>query len=238
MSIDVQQCLSYIGCQLEPPKARAARQLAPSITISRMTGSGGRALAARLAELLERELPTHCPWTVFDRTLMERVMEDHNLPKRMAEALPEAHKSLLTDTIEELFGLHPPTYTMVQQTSETIWRIAQLGNAIVIGRGANVITAKLENVFHLRLVGSLEERIRRIREMYKMSETEARDLINKEDAGRRKYLKEHFDKNIDDPLLYHLVINTDRLSCDEAAALVASAVLRQFKPASQSLARN
>jgi cytidylate kinase len=240
MNIDVQQCLSYIGCQLGTSKAPKLTHpvMTPSVTISRMTGSGARAIAAKLAEFLQREMPTQCSWTVFDRTLMERVMEDHHLPKRMAEALPESHKPLLTDTIEELFGLHPPTCTMVQQTAETIWHIAQMGSAIIVGRGANVIAARLENVFHVRLVGSLECRVARLMQTFGMSEAEARDLIHKEDTGRRKYLRDHFEKNIEDPLLYHVVINTDRIEAGEVAEMIGTHVARHFKPVPEALAMN
>ena len=56
-------------------------------------------------------------------------------------------------------GLHPSSWTLVQQTNATILQLAQMGNVILVGRGATVITSKLNNVFHVRLVGSLEKRI-------------------------------------------------------------------------------
>ena len=35
-------------------------------------------------------------------------------------------------------------------------------------------------------------------------------------------MKKYFEVHIDDPLLYHLVINTDRLSCDDVARLIVN----------------
>jgi cytidylate kinase len=108
--------------------------------------------------------------------------------------------------------------------SDTILRLAQLGNVIVIGRGANVITAKLDYVFHVRLVGSLEKRVAHMQELEHLSHKAALELVNQEDRGRRRYLKKYFDEDIDDPLLYHTVINTDLVSYSEAARLIANTV--------------
>ena len=92
------------------------------------------------------------------------MLEDHQLSKRIAEFLPEDHKSLFAEMLEKMRGLHPPTTTVLKQTAETIWNLAESGHVILVGRAANVITGKLDNVFHVRLVGSLENRIARVEE--------------------------------------------------------------------------
>ena len=83
-------------------------------------------------------------------------MEDHDLPERVARFMPEDRASEISDTMEELFGLHPPSWLLVRKVTETILHLAELGNVILIGRGAAVITANLDHVFHVRLIGSLE----------------------------------------------------------------------------------
>ena len=47
----------------------------------------------------------------------------------------------------------------------------------------------------------------------------ALDFIHREDKGRKRFLKEHFEEDIDNPLLYHLVINTDRIPLRRRRAL-------------------
>jgi cytidylate kinase len=194
-----------------------------------MCGSGGRTVASKLVDYLKDYTPTDCHWTVFDRNLIEKVLEDHHLSKRIAQFLPENHKSALSDTLEELLDLHPPISTIVKQTAETIWNLAGMGYVILVGRGANVITQTLPNVFHVRLVGSLERRIERVEEVYELSRPDAREFIQRQETGKRRYLKEHFGKNIDDPLLYHLVINTDQISYEDTARLIANAVSKRFQ---------
>ena len=52
-------------------------------------------------------------------------------------------------------------------------------------------------------------------------------LIHREDRGRNRYLKKYFDTDIEDPLLYHLIINTDLIPYEEAARIIADAVLKR-----------
>jgi cytidylate kinase len=229
-NIGYQQCLSFINCQLRPGAKRSGVRVEspPSVTISRMAGSGGRTIASNLAAYLQRRTPVDCHWTVFDQNLLEEVLEDHHLPKRMANYMPENHASVFGDMVEELLGLHPSAWTITHQTAETILRLAHMGNVILVGRGANIITRNLERVFHVRLVGSLEKRIERVQQVYGLEKQKAIDCIQLEDKGRRRYIKDNFHKDIDDPLLYHLVLNTDLVSPDDATRLIGDEVISRF----------
>jgi len=131
----------------------------------------------------------------------------------------------LQDITDELFGLHPPSWTFVRQTAETMLRLAELGSVILIGRGANVVTAKLSNVFHVRLVAPLEKRIEHAHEFYEMSRKAARQFCLRQDLGRKRYLKKYFNAEVEDPLLYHLTLNTGLVSYEQAARMIADAVL-------------
>ena len=225
------KCLSFIKCQLRPVGQDGTVQapIRPAITISRMAGAGGYRVASKLAEYLQTHVPGHCEWTVFDRNLIEMVLEDHHLAKRIADFMAEDHKSMIIDSMEEYLGLHPSSWTLMQQAAETVLHLAQWGYVVLVGRGGNVITSKLPNVFHVRLVGSLEKRIGRAQEDYNLERQAAIEFIKKEDNGRRRYLKENFDKDIDDPLLYHLIINTDLIRCDDAACLIGDEVIKRFQ---------
>jgi cytidylate kinase len=60
-----------------------------------------------------------------------------------------------------------------------------------------------------------------------LSQEAAIQFIEKEDRGRERYLKKYFKADLNDPLLYDLVINTDRITYDHAARLIADAVLKR-----------
>jgi Cytidylate kinase-like family len=230
---NVEKCLAFINCQLKPGAqqtdghphvARAA------VTISRQAGCGALEVAAKLAAYLQPHTQRGAPaWTVFDRNLVEKVLEDHNLPQRIGKFMPENWISEIEDTIDELFGLHPPAWILVRQTAETILRLARMGNVIVIGRGSNIITAKLEHVFHARLVAPLEKRIVQIQKSDQLDRAGAIELIRREDRGRKRYLKRYYKKDVGDPLLYDLTINTGMVGFGEAARIIGDAVIRRMK---------
>lgn len=227
-NIDLQKCLSHIQHGLgsqesSPPEMR------PSITISRMCGAGGRTVASRLVDFLQPHAPFGCHWTIFDKKLIEKVLEDHSLSTRLAEYAPESGRSLLTEMINRMRGNRPPTSKIVEQTVETIWKLALGGHVILVGRAANIITARLKNVFHVRLVGSLERRIERVEEVYEMNRAAAQAYVKAQDAGKKLYVKEFFGREIDDPELYHLMVNTDRISYEDAARLIADTFLNWRK---------
>ncbi len=228
----LERALSFINCHLQPGGAgQASREDgAPrrAVTISRQTGSGAHIVAQKLAAHLQAHGPKDAgPWAVFDRNLVEKVLEDHNLPQRLARFMPEDRASEIRDIMDELFDLHPPSWTLVRQTTDTILRLAELGNVILIGRGATVITAKLDYVFHVRIIGSLERRIKHVQELDHFSRATALARITQEDRGRKRYLRKYFDADPDDPLLYHLIINTDEVPYQEAARIIGDAVLHR-----------
>jgi cytidylate kinase len=226
----LERCQAFINCQVQPasPPAFASRSGSNwrAVTISRQAGAGGHTVARRLAEYLQiHGAGGQRPWLVFDENLAAEVLKDHHLPARLAAFMPEDRVPEIRDILEEVLGAHPPVRALVRKTAETILHLAELGNAILIGRGANIITASLESVFHVRLIGSLTRRVAHIREIQRVGEKAALKFVRVEDRGRRRYLRKYHDQDIDNPLLYHLVINTDLVGYDKAAALIGDAVL-------------
>lgn len=227
MNVGLERCFAFINCQLNPGgKATyvAETDSRRFITISRQGGCGAHAVAEKLAERLQaRTPPDSCPWAIFDRNLVEKVLDDHHLPKRFEKYMPEDRNLEIADVMEELFDLHPSSWTLVHKTCESILRVAQLGRCIFIGRGADLITDRLEHGFHVRLVGSVEIRIERMMSLTGLDRPAAEARIAEQDRARRRFVKKYFDEDIDNPLLYELVINTDHFSLDEVARLIAEA---------------
>ncbi len=223
------RCLTYLETQIGPRPTRPYPPRPPTVTLSRMTGSGGLAIADRLAELLQEGRPASpAPWTVFHRELIEKVLAEHHLPSELSRFMPEDRVSYITDTVEELLGLHPSASSMVTQVVETVLHLAELGNCILVGRGAHIVLAQCDTAFHVRLVGSLERRVQRLAESRNLDAREARELIQTEDTARRRYLKTYMDADVDDPLAYHLTLNTDSFDATAAARVIASTVVERF----------
>jgi cytidylate kinase len=228
ISANLDRCLSFINSQTIPSAdARGQVSVRHAVTISRQAGCGGVMIAEKLANYLEQHYPASGKtWTIFDRNLMLKVLADHKLPAHLVRFLPEDRLSAIEDTLADIFGVRPTADTLVQQTAESVLKLAELGHVILVGRGGNFITARLPHVLHVRLVAPLEDRIERIiREDCKTPE-EARKFCLEEEQHRARYIKNYFKADINDPVNYHLVINTSRIGADNAAKIIGQALLK------------
>jgi cytidylate kinase len=219
----------YLNAQTAPAKMPEVRPL--TITISRETGAGAVTIAGLLAQRLqaaEKAAAGH-PWTVFDANLAEQVLKDHALPARLERILAEDARPPVEAAVGELLGVHPSLWTLVEYTTETVLRLAELGRVILVGRGGNVITARLPNAFHVRLIAPLAERIHHAAKSYNVPEAEAARLVKTKDEARRDYLRRYFHADIGDPTLYDLTLNTGRLGFEGAAEIIAHAAVSRYQ---------
>jgi hypothetical protein len=196
----------------------------PAITISRQMGAGGIEIAALLADRLSR-ISSH-GWAVFDKGLAELISRNHQLPECLDRFFQESVSPAMHDTVQELLGVRTSGWRPVEYTVVAILRLALLGNAIFIGRGANIITATRKSVLHVRLVAPFADRVRRIEEHHRLGPQEAVELISATDDTRRRYVKHYFRAEIDDPINYHLVINTGLTGHHEAARIIEDATTK------------
>ncbi len=216
-TVNIERCRAYLLSQLgSSGKVKQPRPFTrPAVAISRATGAGALTLAEELADRLNSSRAKDTPsWTVFDKHLVKQVLEDHQLPARLEQYMPEDAPKLVDETLGEMLGLHPPTWRLVQLTADTIYRLASMGHCIIVGRGSTLVTRKLPNVLRIRLVGSLEKRVKHVMDYFNMDESEARAFIKKQDRARKRYVMAHYDADIDDPINYHMVINVDDIPHD------------------------
>lgn len=225
---------AYLATQVQARKKRVIVQgpppAGPAITISRQTGTGAHEIAVRVAELLQAGEPSDSvPWTVFDRHLLDRVLNEHHLPLALAEFILEDHCSTIQSLMDDLIGVVPPPWVMVPKISETVLHLAHAGHAILVGRGASFITARVPRVFRVRLVGSLPKRTERVQARQNLTQAQAAEVIKKTDRGRARYVKSNFHVDINDAMQYHIVINTDDLPGPDVAELIVAGARRHFQ---------
>jgi hypothetical protein len=222
-----EKCQAYIRSQVSGEGIGRDRMPKPypAITISRETGAGAVPLADKLADRLNKQLGAEeTLWTVFDKNLVQQVLADHDLPAHLERFMPEDKLGQIEDAFGGLFGTHPSDLQLVRLTQETIYRLAKMGRCILVGRGANIITRNLPNVLHLRMVGALENRIKRCMEQYQFNEAQANEYIKKEDRARRRYLLAYYDRDIDDPMDYHLIVNVEQFTTQKLVDMIANMI--------------
>lgn len=222
-----EKCKQYIN--LHSTVTDTKKKIFPCITISRQTGSGSYEVSEKLIKILQSK--TKDPdnsWTYFNKDLITKVIEEFKLPGAFKNYFAEDKYNPISDAVNELLGVKPSEWTIVHKSTEIILQLARYGKTIIVGRGSNIITSKLPNSLHLRLIAPFEHRLKHVQKVFKYSKTEAMEYIKREDANRYKYLKSHFFREPDDPTLYHLTINTGLLSYEESAMVIADALIKKF----------
>jgi len=101
--------------------------------------------------------------------------------------------------------------------------VAETGNAVIMGRASNVMLRDMPKAVHVYVVASQETRVRnRMRVDGTDRETTEKALKETEDQ-RQAFFRKFFKVDPNNPLLYDLVVNVDKLSIEAAAKLVADA---------------
>jgi len=197
----------------------------PFLTISREACAGATALGEHLVPLLDRQIREEGrSWIFLNKDLITHALTKHQLPERLGKFLPEDRVSEIKALIGELIGLHPSIWELEHKISEAILQLAQLGQVILTGRASHLITRSLPGGFHLRLVASLDVRIKRMMVLKQCAEETARNVLLSTDQARHRYVQSNFQQAIEDPHSYDLVINTDHITPAHTAHLVVCAM--------------
>lgn len=177
------------------------------ITISREFGSGGRELGKRLADELGI--------AYYDREIITEIAKQTGLSEEYIKNISEKGSYSYPFQFAKSFA----TYSNLQ-TSQTeilvlqqkiIKEIAQMGNCIIVGRGANVIL-KDYNPMNIFVYADMESKINRCRKKARedehLTDKEIESKIIQIDKNRKKYHNIISNLEWGDKRNYHLCINT------------------------------
>ncbi len=182
------------------------------ITISREPGSGGNILGERLSQQLQFDL--------FYQEFVHQMAENAHVSVRLLETLDEKGASVLEEWISSLVDkrhLWPDRY--LQHLMKIIGTIGKHGRAVIVGRGANFVLPP-EKRISLRVISPLETRIRNVSQAFGAAAAEAKSRILKTESDRKAFIKKYFNEDIQNPLNYDVIINTEDLSVDDAVNAV------------------
>jgi cytidylate kinase len=115
--------------------------------------------------------------------------------------------------------------TYVKHLVGMLHRLVLLGPCVIVGRGSSSMLPP-ETTLRVRLVASLPDRIKTVRQRFGMTEREAANWIARTDEERARFLKRYFKMDVADPHLHDLVLNTSRLSYEECADAIVAAYRR------------
>ncbi len=211
--------------QLQTERGSRAKEVPFRYRFLTVTRDGGS-----LADEIVRELAARLGWHVFDREIVNHIAEHSHVRENLVRQLDEKSQGLIQDAILRMLRMPEyPSFGAEEYHAallKTLAYIATLGNAVVVGRGANFALRAEKEGLNVRLAGSLEVRALRIAEKLKLTPEAARDRIRSEDEERRKFIHQYFRQDINDVRFYDLMFNTDRLSVKEVVSSIM-AVLRR-----------
>ena len=197
------------------------------ITISRQYLAG----ATEVARLIAEELG----WTVVDDEFIGAIAEKSGLSKDDVESLEESVPSFLErfaqssalsfpeflvstpSAVEE-----PDAVKLAHMTRELIEDLGRQDRIVMVGRAAAAVLAQASDALHVRLVASREYRIGLAMHELGLEEAAAAAAVDERDFNRAQYHKENYGRDWNDPVHYHVVMNTEWVGTDGAAALVVS----------------
>lgn len=201
----------------------------PVLTISRQTGIGAAIICEHLVNFFNQNaIEYYDDWTYFDKELINKVIEDHQMPEHFKKFLEEESPSKIDSWFGEILGITPSKLSLLNKTKKTIFHLAEFGNVIIVGRGANLILSNHPKSFHIRLVAPLNYRIENAMKLYNLTKKEATDFILEEDEKRKEFILKYFHKDIEDHLLYNVTINTSSFNHEEIALMIGNCILRKF----------
>jgi len=194
------------------------------ITISRQYGAGGKTVGSLVAEKLG--------YKVFDDEIMHEVARKANVSKHWVESVDkEAGGKLqrflsgiisrnLVQRILATEGGYIDEEIYIDLLYKVISRIADGGNAIIIGKGGQYILEGFENTYHVLLIADKLDRVKFIEENYNLSSSQAVRVVTEKKKKRanlfRKFGKEGYDNRVH----YDMVVNTSELSIEKAANMI------------------
>lgn len=197
-------------------------RLSPTVTLTREFGCEGYPIAQRLQALLEKK--SGRPWVVMDRALLDAVAEDHHLSAQILQNIGVKNRFL-----DDMLSTFSPRWKSDKDYYRLLCRqiiaLAQVGNVILVGRGAAILTQEVGNCFHFRIVAPMHFKVASIAARTGLAADEAQDLIQTRQRQRDAFLKDFLGRDIAEPTLYHLIFNNARCSAGRIAALMAEVVM-------------
>ena len=203
-----------------------------AITISRQYGSGGGEVASLLAR--------HLGWQLVDHEIVAQVAHSLGITEEEADVHDERVEGFIVRALNALqaAALVVPASTAPLEQAEAVYdealrnvveTAANTGHVVIVGRTGQALLAGRRDVLHVRIVAPLQQRVIYVSQREGLNEAEARSRIQLKDRDRARYLQARFGRNVDDPMLYDLIINTAVLDLESAVDLISLALERKAR---------
>jgi hypothetical protein len=176
---------------------------------------------------------------VVDNELVEEVAARAGLPAKdvaereeSAPSFAERLARTMAASTPELFPTSLPGGTLpklqeadlVRITESVVAEAAARGRLVVVGRAAPAVLAQERNSVHVKLIASRPYRIKAAAERLGIDLSKAVSVVDESDANRARYHRQYYRRDWNDPVHYHMVLNSEALGLDGATEVIVSRV--------------
>lgn len=193
---------------------------APCVAISRQHGSGGETIGRQVAEWLD--------YGFFGKEIVDQIAQQEHVQRDLVAGLDERVADAIHRYVIDAFRSRAFRETdYLRGLVRVMGTLGQRGMAVILGRGAAYILPP-ERALRVLLIAPRAVRVERFAKEHSIPVAEAADRLEHEDALRRDFLHVQFGVDPDDPTLYDLVVNSERMDAKAAARVVIEALRRRF----------
>ncbi len=198
------------------------------ITISRQFGAGGKTVGKMVADRLG--------YTFADDDIIQMVAEAANVSPHWVESIEKEAGGKLSRVVSSMVSKRLVDRILKDERGYMderlyldylvviIAQIAEEGNAVILGRGSQYILHDHPDAFHVLLVSDLKSRVKFMTERYDFSESQAAQIVNREDKRQLNLYRKIGKTDYDNPALYHLVLNMAQMDLATAVRLILNLV--------------
>jgi cytidylate kinase len=179
------------------------------ITISGSIGSGAEDIARAVAEAVK--LPLYDDKKIQEEGLHMGIHAEDI--KEMDEKAP--------GLLDRLFSHNSDLYLNFMEA--IVYEISHRGEGVIIGHGSQMLLRDFGCALHVLVHAPEESRIKHVMEKHGLSEKASAKLVHKKDQMKKGFMRFAFDMEYDDPSLYDLVINSEKLGADIGAKMIIDA---------------
>jgi cytidylate kinase len=178
------------------------------ITISRQLGGLGTEIAQEVAAALN--------YAYADKEMIGKNMAGSGIPMPEVEKFDEK-KPPFWDSL----NLQRRKFLLAIQAE--IYDLAGKGDVVIVGRGGQVLLKDLPGVLHVRVFAPFQVRAQRLLKRGKMDDKQAVRLLRQSDEDSSGYIRSFFNADWEDPNLYDLLVNTEKLSVETGVRAIIEA---------------
>lgn len=196
----------------------------PVIAMNQEMGSKGKDVAALLAQQLGLALVRH--------EVVDHVAEKMRTKKSLIRRIMEGKAGLIE-------GMATDKKSLAIYTAEEVFDLALKGNVIIRGWGATYLLRQVPHIPCVRVCAPMEVRVKWMMERLETDDEElVRQELRRSDAAHIANMQQRFGVTWGDPLIYDLVLNTERLSVETCAEEIKLLLQRpEFQETPESRAK-